>query len=100
MEFIVEHQAKFSVDIDRHSGMLAKHNEAIGGLIQVSRTLVERQLAAEAQMTELRSEMKQMARAQKELFQVQKATEKRLDAFVGLVGRYLSGRDGGRRRKN
>lgn len=100
MEFIVAQQAKFSVDIDKINETLAKHNEAIVGLLQVSRTLIEHQTATDAQMSELRTEMKEMARAQKELFQAQRAGEERLDAFITFVEKYISSRDGGERAKH
>lgn len=82
MEFIVEHQAKFTVDIDRINETLAKHSEAIAGLLQVSRTLIDHQTALDERMAEL-------AAAGKE-------TEERLNAFIAFVEKYISGRNGGK----
>lgn len=102
IEFILEHQAKFSADIGEIKETAAKHNEAIVGLLQISRTLIDHQTAAEAQMGELRSEMKSLTsemktlgRAQIELFQAQRAGEERLDGFITFVEKYISSRNGG-----
>ena len=104
MEVIVEHQAKFSVDIDRinetlakhtemlakHSEMLGKHNEAIGGLLQVSRTLIDHQMAVDERMPKIEVRMAELALAHKE-------TDERLSAFITIVEKYISSRNG---RKN
>ncbi len=44
MEFIVEHQAKFSVDIDRINATLNKHSEAIVALTGWHGRLLEAQI--------------------------------------------------------
>ena len=87
--FIVGQQAKFSADIERINETLAKHNEAIVGLLQISRTLLDHHTAAEAQMTEIRTEMKEMARAQK-------STDQRLNVLIDVLERHISGHDHGR----
>ena len=106
MQFIVEHQAKFSVDIDKinetlakHNAAidkinetLAKHNEAIVGLLQVSRTLIDHQTGADARMAKIEENMAEMAQAHKE-------TDQRLSKLITVVERYISGRDGGERRQ-
>lgn len=120
MEFVLEQQAKFYTDIGsingaitkineaitkineaitKINGTLAKHNEAIVGLVQVSRTLVDHQIAMDAQMAELgsgvnglRSEMEKMARAHRE-------SDERLSAFITLMERYLRGRNGGKKNR-
>ena len=97
MEFVVEHQAKFEADITRINETLAKHNDAIVGLIQVSRTLIDHQAATDAQMSELRAETKAIAQAQRELFQAQRASDGRLDAFITFVEKYISRRNGDER---
>jgi GTPase Era involved in 16S rRNA processing len=86
--FIVEQQAKFSADIDRINETLAKHNEAIGGLLQISRTSLDHHTAAEAQMTEIRTEMKEIARAQK-------STDQRLNVLIDVFEKHISGHDHG-----
>lgn len=102
MQFIVEQQAKFSVDIDRIneaidgineaigkiSEAIAKHDNAIVVLLQVSRTLIDHQTTVDSQMGELRAEMKEMARAHRE-------TDERLSAFITYVGKYIGGRNVG-----
>jgi hypothetical protein len=93
--FIVEHQAKFYSDIERINETLARHNEAIAGLIRISQSLLDhqtamesRQKAADAQMTELRTEMKDLARAQK-------GTDQRLNVLIDVVEKHISGHDHG-----
>ena len=101
--FIVEQQANFSVNLNRINGAidkinraidsinetLAKHNEAIVGLLQISRTLLDHHTAVEAQMTEIRTEMKEIARAQK-------STDQRLNVLIDVPERHISGHDHGR----
>jgi chromosome segregation ATPase len=101
--FIVEQQANFSVNLDRINAAidkinraidginetLAKHNEAIVGLLQISRTSLDHHTAAEAQMTEIRTEMKEIARAQK-------STDQRLNVLIDVLERHISGHDHGR----
>ena len=94
--FILEQQAKFYSDIERineaiarNNETLAKHNEAIGGLLQISRTLLDHHMAVDAQMTEIRTEMKEMARAQR-------STDQRLNVLIDVVERHISGHDHGR----
>jgi hypothetical protein len=93
IEFIIEHQANFSVNldktnaaIDRINETLAKHNEAIVGLLQISRTSLDHHTAAEAQMAEIRTEMKEIARAQK-------GTDQRLNVLIDVLERHVSGHD-------
>jgi len=88
MQFILEHQAKFSADIDRINETLARHNEAIVGLVQVSRTLVEHQMRAEARMASIEEKMGSMMDAHRE-------TDERLSAFITFVEKYISSRNGG-----
>jgi ABC-type transporter Mla subunit MlaD len=94
--FIVEQQANFSVNLDRTNAAidkinetLAKHNEAIVGLLQISRTLLDHHTAAEAQMTEIRTEMKEIAR-------IQKSTDQRLNVLIDVLERHIAGHDHGR----
>jgi chromosome segregation ATPase len=87
--FIVEQQAKFSADIERINETLAKHNEAIVGLLQISRTLLDHHTAVEAQMTEIRTEMREIARAQK-------STDQRLNGLIDVLERHIAGHDHGR----
>ncbi len=95
MQFILDQQARFSVDIDKINETLARHNDAIVGLVQVSRTLIDHQAAGEARMVRIEEKMADLAEAQKELSYAQKAADERLTAFMALVEKYISSRDGG-----
>ncbi len=88
MQFIVDQQAKFSTDIEKINTALAQHNEAIVSLVQVSRTLVDGQIAVEGRLTRLEEKMAEMAEAHKE-------TEERISAFITFVEKYISSRNGG-----
>jgi len=97
MEFIVEHQAKFEADIGEIRGAIrevretaAKHNDSIVGLVQISRTLIDSQIAAEGRMARIEEKMAELAEAEKH-------TDQRLDAFIDFFERYLSSRNGGER---
>jgi hypothetical protein len=53
MDFIVEHQAKFEAEVasinetlNRHNAALNRHAETLAGLLQISRTLINDQVAA------------------------------------------------------
>jgi len=88
MQFILEHQGKFSADIDQINETLARHNEAIVGLVQVSRTLVEHQVQAEARTASIEEKMGTMIDAHRE-------TDERLSTFITFVEKYISSRNGG-----
>jgi prefoldin subunit 5 len=89
IEFIVEQQAKFYADIQKINETLAKHNEAIVGLLQISRTLLDHHTAVDAQMTEIRTEMKELARSQK-------STDQRLTVLIDVIEKHISGHDHGK----
>lgn len=94
IEFVADHQAKITADLgridvtlDRITADIDRHSEAIGGLIQVCRTLVDRQMASEGRVTRLEEGMAEMAAAHKE-------TEERLSAFITFVEKYITSHDG------
>jgi predicted nucleic acid-binding Zn-ribbon protein len=96
MQFIVEQQAKFEVDIAEVRGAIsevkataAKHNESIVGLVQISRTLIDSQIAAEGRMARIEEKMAELAEAEKH-------TDQRLDAFIDFFERYMSSHNGGK----
>lgn len=96
MQFIVEQQAKFEVDIAEVRGAIsevkataAKHNESIVGLLKISRTLIDSQVAAEGRMTKLEDKMLELAAAEKR-------TDERLDEFIDFFERYMSSHNGGK----
>jgi predicted nucleic acid-binding Zn-ribbon protein len=96
MQFIVEQQAKFEVDIaevreaiSEVKATAVKHNESIVGLLKISRTLIDSQVAAEGRMTRLEDKMLELAAAEKR-------TDERLDAFIDFFERYMSSHNGGK----
>jgi hypothetical protein len=88
--FMLEHQTKFDAEIEKIDETLAKHTDAIGGLIRVSQDLLDHQKAmgtrqaAENQMREIRTEMKGLACAQK-------GTDQRPNVLIDIVEKYISG---------
>ena len=95
ISFIVEQQAKFETDIAKINETLTRlnetaqtHNEAIGGLVEVSRLQSERIDRLDQSMAE---SYDQLARAQKE-------TDRRLKDFIAQVSRYLASGNGRKRR--
>lgn len=97
MQFIIEQQAKFEVDIAEVRGAInevketaAKHNESIVGLLKISRTLIDSQIAAEGRMTRIEDKMLELAATEKR-------TDERLDAFIDFFERYMSSHNGGER---
>lgn len=88
MQFIVEQQAKFEGDISLINETASKNNEAIIGLVQISRTLINSQIAAEGRMAKIEEKMVELVAAEKR-------TDERLDAFIDFFERYISSRNGG-----
>jgi predicted nucleic acid-binding Zn-ribbon protein len=95
MEFIVEPQAKFETDIAEIRSAItevketaAKHNESIVGLLKISRTLIDSQIAAEGRMAKIEETMVELAEAEKR-------TDERLDSFIDFFEPYMSRRNGG-----
>ena len=97
MEFVVEHQAKFEADIARINQTLDKHNEAIVGLVQISRTLVNSQIAAEGKVSRVEERQTILDQKMAELADAERRTDERLDAFITFVEKYISSRSGGER---
>jgi chromosome segregation ATPase len=100
MDFIVEHQAKFEVEIarinetlNRHNEALDRHAESLAGLLQVSRALINDQVAAGGRLAAL--EEKQ-ARADERVAEL----AEKVDAFITFVEKYISSRNGGENQQN
>jgi copper oxidase (laccase) domain-containing protein len=94
MQFILQQQAKFSVDndkinetIDRINETLAKHSEALVGLIGLHGKVIQ----TLDRVAEL-----QQGHATKiaELAEAGKRTDERLDALITTVEKYIAGRNG------
>jgi hypothetical protein len=83
IESILEQQAKFDSDIARISEALDKNREAVTGLLQVSRTLINSQIGAEGRMAKIEERMAELAAAEKR-------TDERLDSFINFFERYMS----------
>jgi hypothetical protein len=94
IEFIIEQQAKFSADNERINATLDKHNEAIVGLLQVSRTLIDHANATNAQIAELREEIARMQKANEER---SRQTDERLNVLINVVEKHITGPDHGGR---
>ena len=95
MHFILEQQAKFEADIAEVRNAIAevketaaKHNESVVGLLQISRTLIDSQIAAEGRMAKIEERMADLAAAEKR-------TDERSNSFIDFFERYM-GRDEGR----
>jgi hypothetical protein len=80
MQFILAQQAKFEADLTRISETMDKHAEGIGGLLQISRTLINSQIAAEGRMAIIEEKMTELAAAEKR-------TDQRLDSFIDFFER-------------
>lgn len=94
MQFILEQQAKFEADMAEVRGAIrevketaAKHNDSIVGLVQISRTLIDSQIAAEGRMAKIEEKMAELAAAEKR-------TDERLDSFIDFFERYMSSQNG------
>lgn len=94
MHFILEQQAKFDADVAELRAAIgdvketaAKHNESIVGLLKISRTLIDSQIAAEGRMAKIEEKMAELAAAEKR-------TDERLDSFIDFFERYMSRNSG------
>lgn len=94
MTFIVEQQAKFETDIAKINDTLTRlnetahtHNEAIRGLVEVSRLQSER-------VDKLDQALAELAPAHNRLAKVQEETARRLADFIAQVSRHLAGGNG------
>ena len=83
MRFILEQQAKFEANITRINETADKHCETIAGLLQISRTLIDSQIAAEGRLARIEDKMIELAEAGKR-------TGERLDSFIDFFERYMS----------
>ena len=97
MRFILEQQAKAETDfaeirraIKELRETAATHNESVVGLVRISRTLIDSQIAAEGRMANIEDKMAELASAEKR-------TDERLDAFIDFFERYMSRHNGGER---
>lgn len=102
IDFIVEHQAKFEVDIARINETLNRHAEAVAGLLQVSRTLIDSQVVAQGRLANLQENQAQAQGRLANLEEKQARADERVaelaakvDSFITFVEKYISSRNGG-----
>lgn len=107
MQFLLEQQAQLTANVQRHDEQIAEVNEQIaqltanvqrhdghiGQVTDLVGRLAQAEIRLVERMTDLEGRMAELATAGKE-------TQERLDAFITFVEKYISGRNGGRRRKN
>ena len=86
MEFIVEHQAKFAAEIEIMREAQAQQDRrlssAMVGLVEIVGGLTRAQIETDEVM--------------KRLAEAQQRTEGRLNIFINVVERYISGNGGGK----
>ncbi len=114
IEFILEHQAKLTASVQKHDEAIAaleKHAARHDQDLQEVTNLIGRLAAAETQLAERMGALAErvdtfaervdtFAERMDALADAQKETAERLSAFITLVGKYISGRDGGARSGN
>lgn len=87
MDFILEQQAQFSIDMDRLEASVAKHDESIAKIenvvLRLANGVVERFEQNEDKTDALEQKMTELAEAQKE-------TEKRLNTVVFMFEKFIS----------
>ena len=102
MEFIVQHQAEFDVNLRRIEQMHAALEEVVMKLAQSHSELVNshKALADAAAESERRltQSHERLEAAQAKLAAAQAETGERLDAFMAFFKKYLSGRNGGKQK--
>lgn len=105
MEFIVEQQAKFAADIEMTREVQARDSillkDGMLGLMDVVGSLARVQQAADDRINLLTSaqarsdeNISRLAEAESRLTEAQARTEERLNIFINVVERYISGNGG------
>ena len=91
MEFIVEHQAKFAAEIEIMREVQAtdsrRFSDALIGTLAIVGNLTEA-------LTQTDENVRIVAEAQASLTEAQQRTEERLNIFINVVERYISGNGG------
>ncbi|MBV9209300.1 MAG: hypothetical protein JOZ52_01655 [Acidobacteria bacterium] len=101
MEFIIDQQAQFAVDIQQLQESQSKLAKAlitvvgmVGGLSEAQDRLSEAQDRTDAQIKELTAAQERTETRMNELAKSQAATDERLNIFINVVERLIS-RNGG-----
>jgi len=102
MQFIVEHQARFAASQQEADERLTRTEANVAELTADQQQTKDRVARLEANMAEMAQSMANMARSQDHLSEVvaemvdsQKHTQDKLDAFIGVLERYIAeGRNG------
>lgn len=99
MQFILEHQARFSVDMDKAKERMAESDERLGRIEgiqentarQIERLgnalveLTEAQTRTQESQTRMQEAQTRMEEALRELAESQKHSDRRLDALIDIV---------------
>ena len=88
MQFILEHQAQFTVRLEKDEERIARLENAFALLVQVLRNTDERMDRSNELLNTLNEKMVRLAEAQAQ-------TDERLNALISVVDRYISGRENG-----
>lgn len=101
IEFVVNQQAQFVVDMQQLQSALQQVKETQDADREMFRQQNTTLVAAMLRITEIveaqQNEIKQLAGGLKELFDLQKHTDERLNALISIVERHVT--DDGRHRK-
>lgn len=98
MDFIVEHQAKFASEIEIMREVQAadsrRFSDALIGTLAIVGNLTEALTRTDENVRLLTDSQKTLAEAQASLTEAQARTEERLNIFINVVERYISGNGG------
>jgi hypothetical protein len=95
MEFIVNQQAQFTVDIQQLRESQGKLTDAVIGVVGIVGKLAERVDGLAGRMEEIAEAQKHTDATLAELAEAQAETDERLNVFINVVERYISeGRNG------
>lgn len=94
MDFILEQQAQFSIDMDRLEASVSKHDESIEKIenvvLRLANGMVERFEKDEEKISLLIETQSETDRKIKELSELQKNTEERLNAVIYMFEKLIS----------
>ena len=101
IEFIIEQQAKFVVDLDVLREVQAassrSFSDALFGMLSVVGNLTQAQVRTEESVKLLSEAQTRTDESIQSLTESQKRTDERLNIFINVVERYMSGNGGSER---